>query len=154
MTRPRTVAGSRASTRNALPIAGTRPGDRHPANAAGNSAGLSHAGTGAEAGTEAACASSNGNSNESMVSPVARNAGRSTAFEAPSIGPAPVATNVTRSCHADVIDLHLKGRTIVMKDRPMRAVLIAAPLLVLAMPAHAQRSEEHTSELQSLMRIS
>src|SRR3546814_8830797 len=25
-----------------------------------------------------------------------------------------------------------------MKDRPMRAVLIAAPLLVLAMPAHAQ----------------
>src|SRR3546814_15911691 len=78
----------------------------------------------------AACASSNGNSNESMVSPVARNAGRSTAFEAPSIGPAPVATNVTRSCHADVIDLHLKGRTIVMKDRPMRAVLIAAPLLV------------------------
>src|SRR3546814_15528156 len=71
-----------------------------------------------------------------MVSPVARNAGRSTAFEAPSIGPAPVATNVTRSCHADVIDLHLKGRTIVMKDRPMRAVLIAALLLVLAMPAH------------------
>src|SRR3546814_3018593 len=65
------------------------------------SAGLSHAGTGAEAGTEAACASSNGNSNESMVSPVARNAGRSTAFEAPSI-----------------------------------------------------RSEEHTSELQSLMRTS
>src|SRR3546814_9153753 len=104
-----------------------------------------------------------------MVSPVARNAGRSTAFEAPSIGPAPVATNVTRSCHADVIDLHLKGRTIVMKDRPMRAVLIAAALLVLAMPAHAQtatdsqvwttveaptaldRSEEHTSELESLM---
>src|SRR3546814_14727882 len=69
---------------------------------------------------------------------VGRNAGRSTAFEAPSIGPAPVATNVTRSCHADVIDLHLKGRTIVMKDRPMRAVLIAAPLLVLAIPAPAQ----------------
>src|SRR3546814_13019368 len=122
----------------ALPI------HRHPANAAGNSAGFSHAGTGAEAGTEAACASSNGNSNESMVSPVARNAGRSTAFEAPSIGPAPVATNVTRSCHADVIDLHLKGRTIVMTDSPMRAVLIAAPLLVLAISAHPQTDTDST----------
>src|SRR3546814_10663010 len=70
-----------------------------------------------------------------------------------AIGPAPVrryaARLAARSRYCPARNPSDPG-----KERTMiRAVILSVSLAALAVPAAAQRSEEHTSELQSLMRI-
>src|SRR3546814_7747424 len=47
-----------------------------------------------------------------------------------------------------------KARLLVQHREPVRVVAYIAPQRACLIIAHQQRSEEHTSELQSLMRIS